>query len=345
MNWFEQIFGFSESTTDVYQNLQVEGEYMTSLVNQQTFRCGRLDIPTLKDVRQKVGALPLDGSRTMLREVVGHVQNLHADSENHLALFQVASQCNLLEMVGPGVTPEQGITGYFYDRTQGPACAMAAAAGTVYRNYFVPLGQQVGQTATLQVDTMQDLHTHLGGGLWDMRNGYCLPSRTSLDVLNERYSTGVKEEWMSLLRIGIHWNTEVTMNRVSSGHLVHQAYCSAMPVGYSRCSVQQWENLGRLVLEAAYLHTLYAAVQNLRASGVNKVYLTLLGGGVFGNPTNWIIEAIWKALQHFEYAGLDVAIVSYGQSNPHVQDLIEAWTSQSEEESSSSSSSSDEDSG
>ena len=138
-------------------------------------------------------------------------------------------------------------------------------------------GTASGTNSPLQFNAMQDLHTHLGGEPWDMRNGYCLPSRTSLDVLNERYSTGVKEEWMSLLRIRIHWNTEVTMNRVSSGHLVHQAYCSAMPVGYSRCCSamgKSWTS----GFEAAYLHTLYAAVQNLQASGVNKVYLTLLGG-------------------------------------------------------------------
>jgi arsenate reductase-like glutaredoxin family protein len=74
------------------------------------------------------------------------------------------------------------------------------------------------------------------------------------------------------------------------------------------------------------------------------VYLTLLGGGAFGNPTDWIVEAIWKALQVFEYAGLDVAIVSYGQSNPDVQELVEMWAEAHEEESSSSSSSSDSDS-
>jgi hypothetical protein len=261
-----------------------------------------------------------------------------------LALFQVASQCNLLEMVGPSVTPESGITGYFFDRTQGPACAMAAAAGTVYRNYFVSLGDQIGQTATIQVDTMRDLHAHLGGDFWEMRNGYCLPSRSSLANLNARYSSEVKEEWMGLVRIGVHWNTEVTLSAAPSGHLVHQAYCSAMPVSYSRCSASEWEPLGRMVLEAAYLHTLYAAVQNVRASGVNKVYLTLLGGGAFGNPTDWIVEAIWKALQVFEYAGLDVAIVSYGQSNPDVQELVEMWAEAHEEESSSSSSSSDSDS-
>ena len=45
----------------------------------------------------------------------------------------MASQFNLLEMTGPEITPEDGVTRYAHDRTQGPACAIAAGAATVYR--------------------------------------------------------------------------------------------------------------------------------------------------------------------------------------------------------------------
>ena len=34
--------------------------------------------------------------------------------------------------------PEYGVTLYAADPTQGPACALACAAGSVYRNYFCP---------------------------------------------------------------------------------------------------------------------------------------------------------------------------------------------------------------
>ena len=34
--------------------------------------------------------------------------------------------------------PEDGVTIYSADPTQGPACALACAAGSVYRNYFCP---------------------------------------------------------------------------------------------------------------------------------------------------------------------------------------------------------------
>jgi hypothetical protein len=73
------------------------------------------------------------------------------------ALFQVASQFNLLEMVSPEVTPEQGVTRYQHDKTQGPACAIAAGAATIYRDYFVPVGDAVGQTSERQLDALADL--------------------------------------------------------------------------------------------------------------------------------------------------------------------------------------------
>ena len=49
--------------------------------------------------------------------------------ENVGALFQVTSQFNLLEMVGPTIAPEHGVTRY----------KIAASAATIYRNYFVPV--------------------------------------------------------------------------------------------------------------------------------------------------------------------------------------------------------------
>jgi len=74
-----------------------------------------------------------------VRVVVGDVRRLHAAPEHACALFQVASQFNLLEMTAPHTTREDGVTRYKDDPTQGPACAIAAGAATMYRNYFVPI--------------------------------------------------------------------------------------------------------------------------------------------------------------------------------------------------------------
>ena len=87
---------------------------------------------------------------------------MHADPELEGALFQVASQFNLLEMTGPSVTPEDGVTRYSHDHTQGPACAIAAGAATIYRNYFAPVDGQSGQTRERQLDAFA-----IGGGVVD----------------------------------------------------------------------------------------------------------------------------------------------------------------------------------
>ena len=95
----------------------------------------------------------------MMSDVAEH----HRRRENRLALFQVASQLNCLEFPTPDTTPEEGVTGYFSDRTQGPCCAIACGAATVFRNYFAPVrgaaGKPVseGQTADCQVENPRDL--------------------------------------------------------------------------------------------------------------------------------------------------------------------------------------------
>jgi hypothetical protein len=52
------------------------------------------------------------------------------------------------------------------------------------------------------------------------------------------------------------------------------------------------------------------------------VYLTLLGGGAFGNDTAWIIDSITRALMRYRAWPLEVVIVSYGRSNETVQQLV-----------------------
>lgn len=102
-------------------------------------------------------------------------------------MFQVASQFNMLEMISHDVTPEHGVTRYQSDSTQGPACAIAAGAATIYRNYLADVHGQRGQTAHGQLDGLQDVGRAMAGllgtpveSLWIMRNGYALCSRTGL---------------------------------------------------------------------------------------------------------------------------------------------------------------------
>ena len=189
--WFEDLFGFTEhSPAQVLENLSLEGTLLTSRANNQSFDCGTLEIPTLNDLRISAAEIASKSTeRTTLTQIVGNVQNFHAAPESRRAMFQVASQFNLLEMAAPDAIPEDGVGIYEHDYTQGPACAIAAGAGTVYRNYLVPLKNQTGQSADCQVDCLANIGKALGNEsqqLWQMQNGYAFASRDGLSIITEQ---------------------------------------------------------------------------------------------------------------------------------------------------------------
>ena len=331
MTWFRQMTGFDETSPEaVREMIQLSGSQLVSLANNSSYKFGRLEIPTLAELRERIRDIETSPSKIRVREVVADVQNLHVDTLNTGALFQVASQFNLLEMVGPERTPEDGIGIYEYDRTQGPACAIACGAGTIYRNYFVPVNGQIGQTTTNQIDCLADIGAVLGNQesrLWRMENGYALPSQAGLTEVSQRLLSANEQqldELRSLLRIGVQWDTQVTLK--NSQHVVTQAYCSAMPVSYTGHSSSAWMPFAKFVLEAAYEATLFVGILNARATGNRTVFLTLLGGGAFGNMTEWISNAIRHALSMHRHADLDVAIVSHGTSREFVRALAREYS-------------------
>src|SRR5262249_52113754 len=156
-----------------------------------------------------------------------------------------------LEMASPDVTPEHGVTRYQSDHTQGPACAIAAGAATIYRNYFVPIGDNHGQTAKRQLDGLADLGDALSSGtklpvgdLWTMRNGYALCSQVGLDAIAGYVSTLTTDQTDVLrgkLRIGMHRDVEVTEAMGPDRPRVSQAFCAALPVAYSNVPPAHWE--------------------------------------------------------------------------------------------------------
>jgi hypothetical protein len=128
------------------------------------------------------------------------------------------------------------------------------------------------------------------------------------------------------LRIGVQSETGVTLGNHADANtdanIVTQAFCSAVPVAYSDHGSELWEPLARLVLEAAYEATLHLGVLNQEQTGSSRVFLTMLGGGAFGNPTEWITSAIARAVERFPNSGLDVRIVSYSGSSAEASELV-----------------------
>ena len=140
--------------------MRIGGNQLRSLINVGSYGVGELELVSLRTLRQRVeNILRLPSGKTpKFSEVSGDVRSMHRMPENDGALFQVASQFNLLEMTAPSITPEHGVTRYQFDRTQGPACAIAAGAATIYRNYFA-------QTPERQLDALAAVGAALAAGL------------------------------------------------------------------------------------------------------------------------------------------------------------------------------------
>ncbi|MFK8161270.1 MAG: hypothetical protein AB8H12_02300 [Lewinella sp.] len=323
--WFRRLVGFHENNPEqVRENLILEGEFITSRVNGKKMKCGTLMIPSLQELRDEAQDLTSYGGQISIDEKVGDIQRIHLNNPG--ATFQAASQFNLLEMASPEYTPEQGVDIYDNDHTQGPACAIACGAGTIYRNYFVALEGQTGQTRSRQVDCLAEIGSYFNNDQlshWKMENGYAFATEKGLQYISTIIKQLNEQEYEELegkLRVGVQANTEMTID--PDGGLVTQVYCSALPIRYTDVATDKWEAFARLVLEATYEATFHAALNNYAATGNNKLFLTLVGGGVFGNPMTWILAAIEKSILKFKHTPLEVSIVSYGSSKPSVRRFL-----------------------
>jgi hypothetical protein len=347
-SWFKNFFGFKESeipSTNRHAFLQEyieirnedsdQGEIFCKKKGKgkkgKTYRFGRLEIASLANLRAQVQVVlaKLPTQKNQVSEIVGDVSDFHEDPQNENAVFQVASQFNLLEMLEPELRPEDGITIYCKDGTQGPACALSAPAGTLYRNYFVkvnPNKPQRGQTYNRQIHTLAALEKALGVKL-KRQNGYVfVKSVKQLSKITDFIAKQTPEQrdaLMQLVEVGIQWNTEVN----DAQKYVQQVYASALAISYhdhvdELLDTSLWPRFASLVLDAAYEATLLTTILNLAKNGCGRVYLTTLGGGVFGNKHTWIYGAIEKTIAKMPQVGLDIKVVSYKESKPIVNEMI-----------------------
>ena len=155
---------------------------------------------------------------------------------------------------------------------------------------------------------------------------------------------GAREVALGKIRLGVHSDVQVTSfgwggnpvgrelfedkkppyaaHPVEQPRTVTQVYGSACSVAYSGNRTESWEQFAKLVLDGSYEATLLVALHNTvrhsapQGAGPTRVFLTMLGGGVFGNEMEWIASAIERACARFADCPLDVRIVNYDRSVP-----------------------------
>ena len=289
--FFDDVFGFREDTEFMspggYARTQARFTFdprsgvLVSLANNRSYSTGHFSTPTLADLRREATLLlsrtASDSSRCSLDHIaVADIRTVHARHPG--ALFQAASQFNCLEMVSPEVTPEDGISIYAMDKTQGPACSIACAPGTVVRNYFVDVGVhahpsarvargELGQRARRQVNNLDGVAAALQAlrptpsqhedPPWAVVNGYVLVlDRQALLDANATLAAH-KTAVGDALKIGLHADTEVVA-AVADGSssesstrrpvTVSQAYCAAVPMAAGDSIVYELGTLADVVL-------------------------------------------------------------------------------------------------
>jgi len=164
------------------------------------------------------------------------------------------------------------------------------------------------------------------GKLFDVRGGYTLADASKLRkldaVLTQLTEEGKLDDVRAALRVGVHSDVQVTSCRWGSSRVedakqvVTQVFGSACAVAYNGNSdSRSWRNFASIILEASYEATLWAALLNAHEhrgqQGSNRVFLTCLGGGVFGNSMAWIMQAMRRAFELFKECDLDVRVITY----------------------------------
>ena len=337
-SYFKQIFGFEEESYEATQQAlkaamverhdPMDARNVVFLkLNGQELQAGTFFSPSVEELwaqlEEQLAKLPAP-LRESITKIQPTVENVVAESLGLHAscpggVFQAASQFNCLEFASPYATPEGGITNYLYDRTQGPACAIACAAGTAVRNYLchVPGAKPdvVGQQKDNQINNLADVEEEIQRltqkKFWTVRNGYVDSTPEQLRELNTIIEDPrIREIISKKLRIGVQRDTQVTTdgeyNRLVTADgkpiIVTQTYNSALSCGYSRVPSDLWEPLAKKVLAASYEATfLVTAINVLRESHrlgnvvCPPVFLTKVGGGVFCNKRDWIKAAILEA--------------------------------------------------
>ena len=261
-----------------------------------TWAAGRFEIPSVGSLRRRAAAERArrsdDGTyRLWILDGEGLATDIGALQATAPAetLFQAASQFNCLEAPGPRVA---SVADYFSDPTQGPRASVSAFPATLVRHYAAPSTDGRRFTQSTDGEQIQLLGDVCDADVARVESGYLRGGA----IADPGAFAAALEARFDAVRVGLHDDVEVVFGcnwdgGVGTPQRIGQAFASTFAGGiYSRVDASQgaYRAICRQLLRAAYLGTLLGAV----ALGRRVVVLTLIGGGVFGNP----IELIWESI-------------------------------------------------
>jgi hypothetical protein len=318
---FEQCIGKSEKTVKSLPEEEQNSLIKNALNGKQgSFFTQKVKLfSSTKTKKPSFSFNVIEGTKGASKREVD-VTALQADPKNKGALFQVASNLDCLEADGG---KNFLVTDYIYYNTQGEAAVLSATPGIIDRMYLQP-----------DIRLLKDFNWN---GSVPLSAGY-FPYYPSLDTQFKSMSQQDIFDAASTVLVGVQHNVTVTSgfrgynhkNRfhtaepvVEKDQKITQVLTAALDPYHNNTHTQGYVNFARTLLHAAYKGTFDVAC-DLK---IKKVYLTLIGGGVFQNDYRWISEAIKNACDdlacHPESEGMEIILIIHSKPNVSQNE----WTS------------------
>jgi hypothetical protein len=275
--------------------------YAQLRVKDRSYSAGRLRLLKIKELRKslssrpgtpaplRVSVLEGNGSGSQLTDI-GFLQGWAPDG----AVFQLASQFNGLEAVSAFVAP---VASYLSDSTQGPRGAISALPGTLLRHYQAP-DEEGGRFVQSTRHSLNLLSSVLPEDMAEVIAGYLTSDGISdPEAVAER----LDDQFENLL-VALHDRIEVCYGLDWSGPIrspaphIAQVCASTLALGrYSHKPLQgeAWSSIIRSLQRAAYTGAILSAFE----LDAPLLVLTMVGGGVFHNPRELIIEALSNSIR------------------------------------------------
>ncbi|KKQ33263.1 MAG: hypothetical protein US49_C0002G0158 [candidate division TM6 bacterium GW2011_GWF2_37_49] len=287
--------------------------------------------------------------------------NMQADPANRGALFMEASNFNYLEakaendLIGKAhdnpndKSFQDGLpkpmSGYAFDKTQGPDASLSAAAGTIFRLYYYfkniksqheesSSAEQVGNSSLWPQkldDPDRDLNS-LKDLRLNTRNGYIISQGDELIAALNYFIDNLLS-----IRVGVQCEVQVSSYgainyNISEGipgkcyKLFHDPHQKIMQMFVAALNLQsgpvadlykdqQYKELVTNAAKALLRVNYDLAIMYAYSASIKKVILTKIGGGTFKNDSEWIKDVIAAAVrdnaQLINDGGISIILNSY----------------------------------
>lgn len=202
-----------------------------------------------------------------------------------------------------------------FDRTQGPTASISAGAGAITRMHAAFFDEnkpakEWAQTETHQVDMLEDLSDH-----FTVRNGYVTMNGAEAPLPEE--DSADYRDLLGRMKVGLHTGLEVQfgvrtggmMEVVKKPHQICQVFGSALNLrqgdsGRANAAIEGIVQKERFLLRGAYMGAYLAAC----LYECPKLFLTLIGGGVFGNDFEIIFDEIIRAHEKVGLSSINCSV-------------------------------------